>query len=271
MEDKCMKKMLAIAIMVALGGTCLCGNVAVSRETTYCDDGIMPLAELNTITVNYKSKDENSFPMVMKHPNFTYSAHPSDCACTAGSNVLGFYDRYDENLIPNHTAGTYFMGNFIYSSQDTGVYEVIRQLYDDMGTDSDGTTVAQFKSGMTKYCKRQGKSISFTSCMKSGKFDYSTAKSYMEANLPVVLFCGGYNVASITPYGESDIITYYESTANHVMVGFGYKEISYTLENGTSITYQYVTVASGVVAKDSGYYDISYNTKVNDAYAINIY
>lgn len=266
-----MKKMLAIAVMVVLGGSCLCGNAVSTRDTTYCDDGIMPLAELNSVTVNYETKDDDTFSMALKFPNFTYSAHLSDCACTAGANVLGFYDRYDENLIPNHTAGTYLLGNFMYSSQDASIYELVSQLYFDMGTTSEGTTVQEFKNGMTIYCNRQGKSISFTSCMKNGKFDYSLAQSYMKANQPVVLFCGGYNVASISTSEQSDKISYYESTGNHVMVGFGYKEISYTLANAAKVTYQYMTVASGVVTKSSGYYDINYKTNVNDAYAVNIY
>ena len=266
-----MKKMLAISVVLVLGCACLCGNAIPKRDTTYCDDGIMPLAEVNSVTVNYENKDEDTFSMVMRHPSFTFSAHLSDCACTAGSNVLGFYDRYDENLIPNHTAGTYFMGNFVYNSQDETIYNLVDQLYSDMGTESDGTTVEGFKNGLKIYCNRQGKSISFTSCMKNGKFDYSLAKSYMKANQPVVLFCGGYNVANITYMDQSDIITYYEATANHVMVGFGYREISYTLANSAKITYQYMTVASGVPTKESGYYDINYKTNVNDAYAVNIY
>ncbi len=265
-----MKKILAVALMVIVGGSCLCGNAATVKELTYCDDGIMLAAETSVI-VDYENKDENTFNMALKHPNFTYSAHLADCACIGGSNILGFYDRYDENLIPNHTSGRLLVGKYIYSSQDSYIYDLVDQLYSDMGTDSEGTTVEQFKSGMITYCNRKGKSISFTSCMRNNKFDYSVAKSYMESNQPVVLFCGGYNVADISLYEKSDRINYYESSANHVMVGFGYKEINYTLPNSTHITYQYMTVASGVQTKDSGYYNINYNTNVNDAYAVNIY
>ena len=266
-----MKKMLAIAVMVVIGGSCLCGNAISSRDTTYCDDGIMPIAEINSVTVNYENKSENTFSMALKHPDYTYSANLSDCACTAGSNVLGFYDRYDEDLIPNHNSGTLFAGKFIYSSQDANIYELVKQLYIDMGTTSEGTTVEEFKSGMIKYCNRKGKTITFTSCMRNGKFDYSLAKSYTEANQPVVLFCSGYNVADITPYGQSDIISYYEATANHVMVGFGYKEINYTVATNANVTYQYMAVASGVQTHANGYYDIHYKTNINDAYAVNIY
>ena len=108
-----MKKMLAIVAMAVIGVSCLCGNTVLYHDITYCDDGIMLLAEVNSVTVNYETKNENPFSMVLRHPDYAFSANPSDCACIAGTNVLGFYDRYDENLIPNHSAGTNFMGNFM--------------------------------------------------------------------------------------------------------------------------------------------------------------
>lgn len=263
--------MLAVAVMVIIGGSSLYGNFILNKDTTYCDDGIMLAAANTSITVNYENKDENTFSMALKHPSYTFSANRADCACIAGANVLGFYDRYDEDLIPEHTSGKLVFGKYMYSNQDTYIHELVRQLYVDMGTNSEGTTVTEFKNGMITYCNRKGKNISFTSCMRNNKFDYSVAKSYMESNQPIVLFCGGYNVANIDINEKSDDIIYYESSANHVMVGFGYKEINYTLTNFANVLYQFMTVASGVQLKDSGYYNINYNTNVNDAYAVNIY
>ena len=266
-----MKKLLAIAVVAVIGGSCLCGNAITHKDATYCDDGIMTIANTYSVVVNYEDRSENTFSMAIKHPCYTYSYSTAGCANVAGANVLGYFDRYDEELIPNHNSGTLLMGKYIYSLEDTYVYEVVRQLYTDMGTDSEGTTVTEFKSGMTTYCNRKGKTITFTSCMKNGKFDYATAKSYMEADQPVVLFCSGYNVTDIWTYDQYDRLSYYESTGNHVMVGFGYQEVNYTLSNSTNALYQYVRVASGVATKESGYFDINHNTNINDAYAINIY
>ncbi|MDE6412086.1 MAG: hypothetical protein K2L02_06120 [Clostridia bacterium] len=265
-----MKKMLAAAVMVIIGASSLCGNAMSVKDETYCDDGIMPL-DISSVVVNYENKDENTFKMVMRHPSYSFSANRSDCACIAGANVIGFYDRYDENLIPEHTAGKFILGRYVYNNQDTYVYDLIRQLYSDMGTNNEGTTVTEFKNGMITYCNRKGKSISFSSCMRNSRFDYSVAKSYMESNQPVVLFCSGYNVADVDFEEKSDRINYYESAGNHVMVGFGYVETTYTLANSANLLYEYIMVASGVPTKTSGYYDIHYNTNVNDAYAVNIY
>ena len=93
----------------------------------------------------------------------------------------------------------------------------------------------------------------------------------MRANQPVVLFCSGYNVVDSFLSEKSENIDYYESGANHVMVGFGYKIVDYTLSTGAALHYEYVTVASGVDGKPKGFYDINRNTKINDAIAINIY
>lgn len=266
-----MKKLFAIALMAVLGGSCLCGNAITGVEESYRDDAML-LAERATITVSYESKSENAFNMALRHPDYSFTEKAGSCACIAGANVIGFYDRYDENLIPDHDAGKLFMGKYIYNSQDTAVYEVIRQLYSDMGTDDTGTTVAQFINGMRTYCSRKGKSINFISCMTNGSFDYSSAKTHMEENRPVVLFCAGYNVAEIFPNdNNSEDIYSYESTANHVMVGFGYNDITYTMANSSTALYRYFEVASGVQVRSSGLYNIDYQTKINDAYAINIY
>lgn len=265
-----MKKLLATFLSALICGACLCGNAVAVKDTTYCDDGIMPLAS-STIDIDYESKSTDEFNIVLKHPNYVSSPYVASCACVAGANVVGFYDRYDENLIPNHDAGYNFMGQFIYKMEDTYVTEVVKQLYADMGTDATGTTVTQFKNGMTTFCNRKGKNISFSSCMRNNKFDYEIAKSFMKANLPVVLFCDGYNVANFGTSENSDTIYYYESSANHVMVGFGYQVINYSITSNSNVLYQFIEVASGTNNKSSGYYDINYGTKINDAYAVYIY
>ncbi len=268
---KKIKHIFAVALTVMLGGAALCGNAMPARGDTYCDDGIELLADLSSVTIEYENRDEDMFRMVLRHPYYASTPYVAACACVAGSNVIGFYDRYDENLIPDHEAGYYFSGQYLYSIEDSAVTAVTRQLYADMGTNNSGTTVTEFKDGMRTYCTRKGKSISFSSCMKNGQFDYETAKNYMRANQPVVLFCSGYNVVDSFLSEKSENIDYYESGANHVMVGFGYKIVDYTLSTGAALHYEYVTVASGVDGKPKGFYDINRNTKINDAIAINIY
>ena len=218
---KQMKKIFATVLTVIVGGSCcLCGNAVAVREETYRDDGIAPLAA-SSISIEYENRSENAFKMALSHPDYTSSPYLGACACVAGANVIGFYDRYDENLIPNHKSGTLLAGKYFYSIEDSAVTEVVKQLYIDMDTDSAGTTVTEFKNGMKTFCNRKGKSISISSCMKNGQFDYSAAQNYMKANQPVVIFCSGYNVADFYDKGTYERIDYFESSANHVMVEIG--------------------------------------------------
>ena len=220
-------------------------------------------------TINYVSRKVTSKSLAARFPTFTYNPQPGACACVAGGNVLGFYDRYDEELIPNHSSGVVFGNTYSYSLQDSAVRNVIEQLYVLMGTSSTGTTESNFISGLTNYCRDKNKTINFTSCMSNGSLNYSLVKSYLEANQPIILFLSGYNLATISEGSSKDTFTYLESTVNHVMVGFGYKEYSYTLSSGTQ-TLNFISVASGLGESSSGLFNISYKTKINDALAVNI-
>lgn len=271
---------------LSLSLLCACANLGFSthnvlteqepvkyRETTVATYNASPEAGITATqtnqVINYVSRSVSTKTLALRFPTYTYSSAAGACACVAGGNALGFYDRYDENLIPNHTSGTAIGTTFSYSYEDEAVMAVIDQLYVYMGTDSTGTTETGFIEGITKYCKEKNKTVTFTSCMSSGSFSYTLAKKYLEANQPIILFLSGYNVASISESSNKDTINYLESTANHVMVGFGYKEYTYTLSTGTQ-TLSFLSVASGIIERSSGLFNTNYKTKINDALAINI-
>lgn len=269
-----MKKFVSIVLAVTvLAGVSSYAQTPVNHKDTQevyaaSPSEIMPMS--TGIDISYVSKDESKYDLALIHPKFYTTPYASACACIAGSNVLGYYDRYDENLIPNHSSGYELMGSYVYNMQDSSVTEVVRQLYADMGTSINGTSVESFKKGMEAYCKRLGKNITFISCMSNNRFDYSKAKIYAEYNQPVVLFMSGYNVASLSTSNGLDKLTYTESNENHTMVSFGYRELTYTQSKGT-VTYQLLTVAACLAAKPNGYFDVNYNTKINEALAIRIY
>lgn len=263
----------------------VCGNLVMTQDTVSkkqklisyqesyihyvsSDEEIMTVAGSNQI-VNYVSRSTNTKTLAFRYPIYTYNPKAGACACVAGANVLGFYDRYDENLIPNHTSGTPIGSAFSYNLEDDSVREVIEQLYVYMGTKSTGTTEDEFIDGIKDFCKSKSKTVSFSSCMSLGSFSYSLAEMYIDKNMPIILFLSGYNVAQISEGTNRDTYDYLESTANHIMVGFGYKELTYQLSSGKK-TVNLISVASGLLNRSSGLYDISYNTKINDALAINI-
>lgn len=264
---------------VALGALLLLsGNIAVAggadegkEEICYRDSGSVSYVEtgansatIENITINYSSRTLDTHTLALRFPSYDYSPAIGSCAAIAGGNLIGFFDRYDENLIPNHSSGSAFGNTYLYNIEDSAVQAVIRELYDYMGTTTSGTTEQQFKDGLTDFCRDKGHGISFSSCMQGSSLNYSTAKSYLDQNRPVILFLNSYNVAEITERDNYDVYQYYVSQVPHIMISFGYKTYVY---DGTA--YNYFSVASGIIGHKSGLYNIDYKTKINNALAVN--
>ena len=242
----------------------------LAEDALYGDGGL--ITGNQQVNISYKSRTYNDYWMAAMTPDYSTSPYVSSCACIAGANVVGYFDRYCPNLIPNFEPGYEYMGYYFYYGETNEITPVVTQLYSDMGTTaSAGTTTAQFLSGMTKYANRAGYNFSYSSCMSGSSFNYSSAKSGMHNNKPIALFLTGYNVAAIGAYENMDSIAYVLSAANHAMVGFGYYDITYTYDSGAQETFNFIYVASCVGIRVTGYFNINYNTKINDAYAVSIY
>lgn len=226
-------------------------------------------------TIRYTAKTEtDAYQMARRHPTINKIAdYKNACVPISGANVIQYWDRYLPNLIENYTPGVVAGSYYLYHVPNSIVINMAIQLYDLMGTNTgkDGATISQFKSGMTTYCSGKGYSISFESCMSSGKFNYALAKENMRNGRPVVFFVDPFTVATITNNGNSDEIEYKKVVAAHSVTGFGFKDIQYTLTNGQTMTNNYIEIASGLVECGVGYYNINYDTIIDDAYGIYIY
>lgn len=242
------------------------------REIAYLSDGSDITSSEETIY--YISKNENNYNMALRHP--AYFGAPgliNACAPIAGTSLVQYFDRYYDNLISNYIPGGELMGAYLYYGKSADLDTVAKQLYIDMATNvtAPGTTVNEFKTGMNVYCNRQGYSVMFNSCMNNNKLNYELAKNYMNAGQPIVLFVDGYSVSVIFDDKHyQDDVSYLNGYLAHIMTGFGYKEITYTLNNGSVRTDKYIAVASGNELRVSGYYNINYNTTIDDAYGVNI-
>ena len=258
---------------VADSGTVLPDEVVeyLAEDALYGDGGLTTGG--TTVNRPFKSRTFKDYWMSFMPPDYCTSPYVSSCACIAGANVVGYFDRYCPNLIPDFEPGYDYMGYYMYYGEKSQITSVVTQLYSDMGTTaSEGTTTAQFLSGMKKYANRAGYNFSYSSCMSGSSFNYTAAKNGMQNNnRPIVLFLSGYNIADIGNYSDHDSIAYVLSAANHVMVGFAYYEITYTYDSGAQETVNYIYVAGGITQCPTGYFNINYNTKINDAYAVSIY
>lgn len=253
-----------------LGGEALSDEeVADIADTAYAASGSFTTSS-ETVYYTYRSYD--GYVLASQYPKYTEVGLASACAPVAGGNLIGYYDRFCTNLIPDYTPGVELPnGLYMYYFAGTQVIDMIYDLYDDMGTTSIGTTYDQFISGMQTYCSRAGYTFSYSDCMSGGSLNYSYVKSEIDAGRPVALFVSQYTVSTIVQQSSSDYISNMHGTGNHVMAGFGYYDITYTLTSGGTQNSRYVAVATGLGRQSSGYFNIDRDTTINDACSINIY
>ena len=225
-------------------------------------------------TISFTSKSEDAKDLAKRHPYLSDSIKLSNgCAAITGANLIQYWDRYCPELIPNYTPGSEIMSYYLYKGESTETDKVMVDLYNDMGTNTEasGTSISQFKSGFEKYIKRNGSYIlTYSYCISSGKFDYNLAKSYINSGEPIVLFLSTFIIITLNSGDNSNDISYTFSKYKHTMAAFGYKDITYTLTNGTQRNDKYLAVATGVREFAKGYFNISYKTNIDEALAIKI-
>lgn len=226
-----------------------------------------------TFTVSYTERVPSGKTLALRTPD--YIVPNVTCVPIAGANILGFYDRYYTELIPNFTPGITYAGKYyMYNAYDDNVTNAALLLAADMGlTDpsKQGATVAGCKTGFETYCNRKSLSVSFSSTMQNGSLNYETAKAQLNSDKPIILFCSEFNLAAMSQNGKTDSIVLYTSTTPHAMVAFGYSEYTYTLSDGSTRVDKYLDVASGVLAHSSAKVYMGSDLTVDDAYAVTIY
>lgn len=229
--------------------------------------------EYVTVEIHYSTYEMDTYGMAFRTPMFCGPGISSGCAAVAGGNLIGYFDRYYEDLIPNHAAGRYISEYYAYNYADNYVDEAIKTLYQDMNGTENGISEENFKSGLKTYCARKGLSCDFNSLMSWGKLDYDSVKSSMHNNKPVALLLNTYNNCDIRMYNdqnEHDFV-YTNYFGNHVMVGFGYRVMTYNMPDGNKERYRFIYVATGFGNPKDAYFNIDYSTNIVSAYGVNIH
>lgn len=273
-----MKKIFAVifSFMLVMLVTCFVSPTSES-EAYYCDsgyyfesDGSVSTTHKNIYT--FDSYTQNDTHLERLCPNYTNDTQPNSCAPMAGSILLGYYDYEFSELIPGFQTCIIYNGKYRYTGQRQQVIDAKQTLYTYMGTNTEapGTSLTQFKNGFTRYVNEKGYNVNYNSC--GNTFDINTAKSYIAAGQPVVLFVSGYDYfPEVGMYFGEDRFEFSgrTSTNGHVLVAFGYRQYQFYTNGVLTQTEEFLSVAFGDGSQ--GFLGLNSSTNIDSAFGIKIY
>lgn len=203
-------------------------------------------------------------------PSYDTITQENSCAPIAATIVIAYYDVTLTNLIPDFDPGFVYDGVYQYYPNSYTTLHLKEHIYDLMGTNQSGpgTSVSQFKNGMTEYVNNQGYNINYDSVGKN----ISMARENFENEIPVVLFLNSfeyYTMAGVTIKEDRMNMTGTKSNSMHVVVAYGYQEFNFYTNGNLVRTDKYFIVSFG--NGTNGYLLINDINVINEAYAIIIY
>lgn len=224
-------------------------------------------------TIRYFNKSESYFNLADRIPNYTYTKIDNACIPIAAGNIVAYFDRYCTNLIANYTPGVGLGSLYRYSHQNSNIETMIEQLCIDMSTNvaAAGNSIAEFKSGLDKYCSRAGYTVSYTTCMDGKSFDYEKAKGSIQFDkTPIIMFVNELEFNTINEISGADSYDVIYVKDTHALSAFGYKEITYNMQAGTTNVSRFLYVATGISKPNEAYLNVDNNLGLDDAYCVNI-
>ena len=244
-------------------------SYAIYYDSTLSDNRV-------TESFSYVTKTTETFSINPSFPNYynTNGSLRNTCANVAGANIIGFYDRYFENLIPNSVPGI-GASRYIYYPMSKNIIAnqaVINDLYEKMQTNvgEDGCTQDQYKKGISLYVQNHGYKGAFYSVMTNGNFDLDKAKSQLNMGNPISLYLGGFSFTNVTDTGNIVTFDTFQYDGNHIAITYGYEKVNYYNINGNIIRSEiYLKVSTGLNGV-SGVYILNYYGNLYDAESINI-
>lgn len=283
---------LAIVVLAAVLATFFGMSAAnVAYATDVQDDVIYYGEDLqysdsydNTVSeteyINYATKQSTYKSINGTFPHYynLNSNLTNCCANVAGANIVGYYDRFYEELIPNCTPG--FVRNNIYtyypiSMNRTERQGVIDTLYVDMLTNNPnaGTNQTNYKAGLQAYINNKGQSVSYASVITNGKLDLNKVNAQFDQGNPISLYMQGFNISSVVEISDTQTrLGKVIFSTNHIMVAYGYLKEEYYDTSGSIIDSKlYLFVANGIQGMTNNYYIVDNNGILNDAEAVRVY
>ncbi len=260
---------VAAVMMLFTSALSLGAAPAVEEEEKYCGSGgYVEKSE----SINYAWKDSSDQDCIKYElPNYTVSANKTSCASTAGAILIGYYDRFYEELVPNFTVYYTFGTGIVYKSLSFETQAVNDELYDLMETDvgGAGTTFNGFQKGMNTYVANHGYTYATASI---GTIDLEKYKQSIKSGKPVAIFLENFSFlkGKIGTSTRDDIRTQYVAVP-HVAIGCGYLVDKYYNDKNELIAQRtYLKVASGLFEYGISYLCLDGKSKIVQAISVSI-
>ena len=198
------------------------------------------------------------------------------CAPAAGTNVVVFYDRWYENLVPDYTPGIQLTPGYFYylDMAKPATTNVLKTLYELMDTNvgSGGTSESQFLNGLSEYVDNAGYDLSYTSFYSGAKtVDLNALKEAINQNKIGVVFCSRYNfVYGIRHDENKTIIAKENANVGHMMMVYGYQTIAYYKNDTNFRTDTFLYASSGYSGANQGFIELNSYLNFEDALIMTI-
>ena len=270
---------LAAVLTVFSGAFGMTANVAsaeVSLEGRYYDvPGISTCASAGDLEkITFTRKEETYIGTPNNVPYYYSVTLENACGPIGGGIIVGYYDKYFQNLIPNYT--NYYTATGKYRPQDsTYVPAMIQEMYTAMQTNvvAAGVSEAECLDGLEAYVEGKGYSLSYTTVKTlNGSFNHTAYQNAINNEQPVILFCDSIILCDYCPNETYDEVIVSQVSSDHIIVGFGYHTVRYYDENDYNFrTDIYLKVASGWDYNDMGYIKINEDGWLDSGYAVDVY
>ena len=277
MNHKIIRKitsLLCAIVIFASVSVFLCGG-ASAKEVRFSGFGSIDSASavVTSETVSYTRKEESYIELNKKVPYYyQMSELPNSCGPTAGATVVGYYDKYYEELIPGFVS--YYPATGAYKKIDN-IYipNLMQELYTLMRTNVDDVGVSQSDclNGLKTYVNNQGYSISFNSLKNGNTVDDSLAAAAINDGQPSMLFCSKTDLKIVMTYTNEDEITCISYSGAHIVVAYGLYIIKYYDDEDNNFrTDKYLNVSSGLAEWSNGMILLNSTDWLVDAYSVKI-
>ena len=269
-----------VATLMAVCGSAfsMTANTASAEqalEGRYYDKPVISTRTAGDVeTVNFARVDNIYIETPNRVPFYHDGTLQNACGPIGGAIIVGYYDKYFQNLIPNYT--NYYTATGKYRPIDS-VYipALIQEMYTEMQTNvvAPGVSESECLNGLRSYVEGKGYSISYTAVKPyNGTFNHTAYQNAINNGQPVILFCDSVQLVQVSEYSTYNQFIVEQESQDHIIVGFGYQIYRYYNASGTNFrTDIYLAVATGWNLNKIGFVKINDDGWLDSGFAVEIY